>query len=37
MRKSLPIVSVLSLGLIFGGPVDIISKSATAASHGKKS
>ena len=36
MKKSLPLLSVLSLGLIFGGPIDITSKTATAASHGKK-
>ena len=35
MKKSLPLMSLLSLGLIFGGPIDSMTKSATAASHGK--
>ena len=35
MKKSLPLLSLLSLGLIFGGPVDSMNKSALAASHGK--
>ena len=35
MKKSLPLLSLLSLGLIFGGPVDSINKEALAASHGK--
>ena len=35
MNKSLPLLSLLSLGLIFGGPIDSLTKSATAAGHGK--
>ena len=35
MNKSLPVLSLLSLGLIFGGPIDSLTKSATAAGHGK--
>ena len=35
MKKSLPFLSLLSLGLIFGGPTDSMNKSALAASHGK--
>jgi TRAP-type C4-dicarboxylate transport system substrate-binding protein len=35
MKKSLPLLSLLTVGLIFGGPVDSVKTSALAASHGK--
>jgi len=37
MKKSLPLLSLLTVGLIFGGPVDSVKTSALAANHGKKS
>ena len=36
MKKSLPLLSLLTVGLIFGGPVDSVKTSALAAGHGKK-
>ena len=36
MKKSLPLLSLLTVGLIFGGPVDSVKTSALAANHGKK-
>tara|TARA_B100000927_G_C16375835_1_gene433411 strand:+ start:752 stop:952 length:201 start_codon:yes stop_codon:yes gene_type:complete len=35
MKKTLPLLSLLSLGLIFGGPVESISKKVLADGHAK--
>ena len=36
MKKSLPLLTVLSVGLIFGSPFDSVKQSAIAANHGQK-